>query len=233
MGQKTNPKGLRLGVVRTWDSLWYAKKDYSKQLHEDLKIRSFLAKKLKFAGVSKILIERAAEKIKVTIFTARPGIVIGKKGTEIEKISIDLRELVGKEVSLNIKEVKRPEESAALIAEGVVAQIEKRVGFRKAMKKAVSSVIKSGIKGIKISCAGRLGGAEIARTEWYREGRVPLHTLRADVDFAILEALTVYGKIGVKVWIFKGEQFVRDNSRLIVKKDESGKKDKIEATQAA
>ncbi|MBI5417255.1 30S ribosomal protein S3 [Candidatus Poribacteria bacterium] len=216
MGQKSNPVGLRLGITRTWDSLWYAKKDYAKMLHEDLAIRKFLINKLKFGGVSKILIERAAEKIKVTIHTARPGIVIGKKGTEIEKISAELREVSGREVNINIQEVKNPEQSAVLVAEGIVRQLEKRVGFRKAMKKAVGSVMKSGIKGIRIACAGRLGGAEIARTEWYMEGRVPLHTLRADIDFAIMEAHTIYGKIGVKVWLFKGEVF-KDSVKKIEK----------------
>ncbi|MBI4651452.1 30S ribosomal protein S3, partial [Candidatus Desantisbacteria bacterium] len=201
------PKCFRLGITRTWDSLWYARKDYAKMLHEDLQIRSFLQDKLKFGGISKILIERAAEKVKVTIFTARPGIVIGKKGSEIEKLSLDLRGLVGKEVNINIHEVKNPEFSAVLVGEGIARQLEKRIGFRKAMKKSIALAMKSKVKGIKISCSGRLGGAEIARTEWYMEGRVPLHTLRADVDFAIVEAMTVYGKIGVKVWIFKGEIF--------------------------
>ncbi|MBI5206640.1 MAG: 30S ribosomal protein S3, partial [Candidatus Firestonebacteria bacterium] len=207
MGQKTNPKGLRLGINRTWESLWYAKKDYTKLLHEDLKIRNFLYDKLKFGGVAKILIERAAEKLKVTIFTARPGIVIGKKGSEIEKIGSDLRSHTGKEVNINIQEVKNPDQSALLIGEGVARQLEKRIGFKKAMRKAVTVAMKSGVKGIKIVVSGRLGGSEIARTEWYMEGRVPLHTLRADIDFAIAEASTTYGKIGVKVWVFKGEIF--------------------------
>jgi small subunit ribosomal protein S3 len=205
LGQKVNPIGFRLGVIRTWDSKWYAKADYAKLLHEDLKLRNFLKKRLYNSGVSKIEIERAANKAKINIFTARPGLIIGKKGSEVETLKKDLAKLTDKEVYLNIQEVRKPELDAQLVAENVALQLERRVAFRRAMKKSVTSSLKFGAKGIRITCSGRLGGAEMSRTEWYREGRVPLHTLRADIDYGFAEAKTTYGIIGVKVLIFKGE----------------------------
>lgn len=205
MGQKVNPIGFRLGVIKTWDSKWYAEKDYSKLLHEDLKLRKFLKKRLYNSGVSKIEIERAANKAKVNIFTARPGLIIGKKGSEVETLKKELAKLTDKEVYLNIQEVRKPELDAQLVAENVALQLERRIAFRRAMKKSVTSALKFGAKGIRITCSGRLGGAEMSRTEWYREGRVPLHTLRADIDYGFAEAKTTYGIIGVKVLIFKGE----------------------------
>jgi len=205
LGQKVNPIGLRLNITRTWDSIWYADKDYSSYLIEDQKIRKYLKKRLYHAGLSKTKIERTGEKIKVKLFTARPGIVIGKKGAEIETLKKDLEQFVDRPVTLDIQEVRRPEADAQLVAESIASQLERRVAFRRAMKKAVNSALRFGVKGIKISCAGRLGGAEMSRSEWVREGRVPLHTLRADVDYALAEANTTYGIIGVKVWIFHGE----------------------------
>jgi small subunit ribosomal protein S3 len=205
LGQKVNPISFRLGVIKTWDSKWYAKADYSKLLHEDLKLREFLKKRLFHSGVSKIEIERAANKAKINIFTARPGLIIGKKGSEIETLKKDLTKLTEKEVFLNIQEVRKPELDAQLVAESVALQLERRIAFRRAMKKSVTSALKFGAKGIRITCSGRLGGAEMSRTEWYREGRVPLHTLRADIDYGFAEAKTTYGIIGVKVLIFKGE----------------------------
>lgn len=205
MGQKVNPISFRLGVIKTWDSKWYAKADYAKLLHEDLKLREFLKKRLFHSGVSKIEIERAANKAKINIFTARPGLIIGKKGSEIETLKKDLAKLTDKEVFLNIQEVRKPELDAQLVAESVALQLERRIAFRRAMKKSVTSALKFGAKGIRITCSGRLGGAEMSRTEWYREGRVPLHTLRADIDYGFAEAKTTYGIIGVKVLIFKGE----------------------------
>lgn len=205
MGQKVNPIGFRVGVIRTWDSRWYAEADYSKLLHEDLKLRNFLKKRLYNSGVSKIEIERAANKAKINIFTARPGLIIGKKGAEVETLKKELAKLTDKEVFLNIQEVRKPELDAQLVAENVALQLERRVAFRRAMKKSVTSSLKFGAKGIRITCSGRLGGAEMSRTEWYREGRVPLHTLRADIDYGFAEAKTTYGIIGVKVLIFKGE----------------------------
>jgi small subunit ribosomal protein S3 len=205
LGQKVNPIGFRLGVIRTWDSKWYAKADYAKLLHEDLKLRAFLKKRLYHSGVSKIEIERAANKAKINIFTARPGLIIGKKGSEVETLKKELAKLTDKEVYLNIQEVRKPELDAQLVAENVALQLERRIAFRRAMKKSVTSALKFGAKGIRITCSGRLGGAEMSRTEWYREGRVPLHTLRADIDFGFAEAKTTYGIIGVKVLIFKGE----------------------------
>lgn len=205
MGQKVNPVSFRLGVIKTWDSKWYAKADYAKLLHEDLKLREFLKKRLHHSGVSKIEIERAANKAKVNIFTARPGLIIGKKGSEVETLKKDLAKLTDKEVFLNIQEVRKPELDAQLVAESVALQLERRIAFRRAMKKSVTSALKFGAKGIRITCSGRLGGAEMSRTEWYREGRVPLHTLRADIDYGFAEAKTTYGIIGVKVLIFKGE----------------------------
>lgn len=205
MGQKVNPLGLRLNITRTWDSIWYADKEYADYLLEDQKIRKFLKKRLNHAGLSKIVIERTGEKVRAKLFTARPGIVIGKKGAEIEILKKDLENLVGRKVTLDIQEVRRPEADAQLVAESIATQLERRVAFRRAMKKAVNSALRFGVQGIKISCSGRLGGAEMSRCEWVREGRVPLHTLRADVDYALAEASTTYGIIGVKVWIFKGE----------------------------
>jgi len=205
LGQKVNPLGLRLNITRTWDSIWYADKEYASYLLEDQKIRKFLKKRLNHAGLSKIIIERTGEKVRAKLFTARPGIVIGKKGAEIEILKKDLEKLVGRKVTLDIQEVRRPEADAQLVAESIASQLERRVAFRRAMKKAVNSALRFGVQGIKISCSGRLGGAEMSRCEWVREGRVPLHTLRADVDYALAEASTTYGIIGVKVWIFKGE----------------------------
>jgi small subunit ribosomal protein S3 len=212
MGQKVNPIGLRVGVNRTWDSRWFANtKDYARLLHEDLRIRKFLREKLSAAGISKIIIERPLKKCRVTILTAKPGVVIGKKGADIEKLRKELAVMApGAEVFLNLVEVRKPETDATLVAEGVAQQLERRVAFRRAMKRAQQSAMRLGAQGIRINVSGRLGGAEIARMEWYREGRVPLHTLRADIDYGFAEADTAYGKIGVKVWIFKGEIFEHD-----------------------
>lgn len=210
MGQKVHPVGFRLGVIRTWESKWYAEKDYSGLLHEDLKLRDYLKKRLYHAGISKVEIERAASKAKVNIFAARPGIIIGKKGSEVEALKKDLAKLTDKEVFINIQEVRKPEIDAQLVAENVALQLERRVAFRRAMKKAVSQALKFGAEGVKIECSGRLGGAEMSRREWYREGRVPLHTLRADIDYGFAEAKTTYGIIGVKVLVFKGEILDRD-----------------------
>ncbi|NCO59857.1 MAG: 30S ribosomal protein S3 [Deltaproteobacteria bacterium CG_4_8_14_3_um_filter_51_11] len=205
MGQKVHPVGFRLGIVKTWDSRWFAGKDYARFVLEDFKIRKFLKERLSQAGVARIEIERAASKVRVRILTARPGIVIGKKGAEIEKLKRDLEKETGREIIIDIQEVRKPEVEAQLVAENVALQLVRRVAFRRAMKKAVSSALRFGAQGIKIACAGRLGGAEMARSEWYREGRVPLHTLRADIDYGFAEAFTTYGVIGVKVTIFKGE----------------------------
>jgi small subunit ribosomal protein S3 len=210
LGQKVHPISFRLGYIKTWDSRWYAGKDYPQLLIEDLRIREHLKKKLYHAGVARIEIERVAskaKKAKVTIHTARPGIIIGKKGAEVDNLKKELQKMTQKEIFVSIQEVKRAELDAQLVAENVALQMERRVGFRRAMKKAVTSTMKLGAKGIKIGCAGRLGGAEMARREWYREGRVPLHTLRADIDYGLAEAKTTYGIVGVKVWIFKGEIF--------------------------
>jgi small subunit ribosomal protein S3 len=205
MGQKINPIGLRLGINKTWDSRWYAGSDYADKLHEDLKIRSYIKKNLAQAGISKVVIERPSKKCTIAIHSARPGVVIGKKGADIDKIKKDLQRFTKDEVNLNIIEVRKPELDANLVAAGVAEQLQRRVAFRRAMKRAVQSALRMGAEGIRINVSGRLGGAEIARMEWYREGRVPLHTLRADVDYGIATALTTYGIIGVKVWIFKGE----------------------------
>lgn len=205
MGQKVHPIGFRLGVIRTWESRWFATSDYASLLHEDIKLREYLKKRLYHAGISKIELERAASKAKINIFAARPGIIIGKKGSEVEALKKELAKLTDKEVFINIQEVRKPEIDAQLVAENVALQLERRVAFRRAMKKSVSQALKFGAKGIKINCSGRLGGAEMSRTEWYREGRVPLHTLRADIDYGFAEAKTTYGIIGVKVLIFKGE----------------------------
>jgi small subunit ribosomal protein S3 len=205
LGQKVNPLGLRLNITRTWDSIWYADKEYSTYLIEDQKIKKFLKKRLQHAGLSKVKIERTGEQVRIKLFTARPGIVIGKKGAEIEILKKELEKLITRKVTLDIQEVRRPEADAQLVAENIAQQLIRRIAFRRAMKKAVSSALRFGVKGIKISCSGRLGGAEMSRCEWVREGRVPLHTLRADVDYALAEANTTYGIIGVKVWIFNGE----------------------------
>ncbi|WP_425405902.1 30S ribosomal protein S3 [Hwanghaeella sp.] len=210
MGQKVNPIGLRLGINRTWDSRWFAGKNYADLLHEDLKLREFLHDKLKQAGISRIVIERPAGRARVTIHSARPGVVIGKKGQDIEKLRQELNKITGKDVALNIVEVRKPEIDAKLVAENIAQQLERRVAFRRAMKRAVQSAMRLGAEGIRINCGGRLGGAEIARTEWYREGRVPLHTLRADIDYGLAEAHTTYGVCGVKVWVFKGEIMAHD-----------------------
>ena len=210
MGQKINPIGLRLGINRTWDSRWFADNDYAKLLHQDLELRSFLDKELKNASVSKVVIERPHRKCRVTIHTARPGIIIGKKGADIDKLRKKLSELTGTEVALDIKEVRKPETDATLVAQSIAQQLERRVAFRRAMKRAVQTAMRMGADGIRINAGGRLGGAEIARTEWYREGRVPLHTLRADVDYGTAEAHTAYGVCGIKVWIFKGEILEHD-----------------------
>lgn len=213
MGQKTNPIGLRLGVIRGWDSRWYEEKNYAKWLHEDIKIREYVKEKLKLAGISRVEIERAANKVKVNVHTARPGIVIGKRGAGIETFKKELQKLTENELFLNIIEVRKPELDAQLIAENVCTQLERRIAFRRAMKKAVSTAMKFGAKGIRISCSGRLGGAEMARYEWYREGRVPLHTLRADIDYGFAEAYTTYGTIGCKVWVMKGEILPEANAK--------------------
>ncbi|WP_085900477.1 30S ribosomal protein S3 [Kiloniella majae] len=210
MGQKINPIGLRVGIIRTWDSRWFADGDYADLLHEDLGIREFLRERLKQAGVSRIIIERPAKKARVTIYTARPGVVIGKKGSDIEKLRRELQKLTSSEVHLNIVEIRKPEIDAKLVADNICSQLERRVAFRRAMKRSVQSAMRLGAQGIRINCAGRLGGAEIARTEWYREGRVPLHTLRAEVDYAESRASTTFGICGVKVWIFKGEILEHD-----------------------
>jgi small subunit ribosomal protein S3 len=205
LGQKTHPYGFRLGIIKTWRSRWYAEKDYAKNLHEDLRIRGFVKGRLTHAGVSAVEIERKSNRVHVVIHTARPGIVIGKKGAEIENLKKDLRKYTEKEVAITIQEVRRPEMDSQLTAENVAMQLERRIAFRRAMKKTVLSSMKLGAKGIKIQVSGRLGGAEMSRTEWYREGRVPLHTLRADIDYGFAQARTTYGIIGVKVWIYKGE----------------------------
>jgi small subunit ribosomal protein S3 len=205
LGQKVNPIGLRLNITRSWESIWYADKEYAKYLLEDQAIKKYLKKRLFHAGIARINVERTGEKLRVKLHTARPGIIIGKKGVEIEALKQDLDKLTNRESVIDIQEVRRPEADAQLVAENVAMQLERRIAFRRAMKKAVNTALRFGVKGIKISCSGRLGGAEMARREWYREGRVPLHTLRADIDYGLAEAKTTYGIIGVKVWIFKGE----------------------------
>ena len=205
MGQKAHPIGNRLGIVKTWDSRWYAKKGYRDQLLEDISVRKALKEKLFHAGVPKIEIERAGQNMRVIIHTARPGIIIGKKGSEVEKLRKELKEMTGKEISIDIKEIRKPEVDAQLVAENIALQLEKRVAFRRAMKKSVASALRFGTLGVKISCSGRLAGAEIARSEWYREGRVPLHTFRADIDYGYARARTTYGIIGIKVWMYHGD----------------------------
>ena len=210
MGQKVNPNGLRLGINKTWSSRWYSKKDYSKLLHEDLEIKEYVEKKLLSASISKVVIERAAKKLRLTIYSSKPGIIIGKKGADIESLKNTLTKMTNLEVFLDIKEVRKPEVEAKLVAENIATQLEKRISFRRAMKKAVQSSMRLGAKGVKIVCSGRLGGAEIARTEKYHEGSVPLHTLRSDIDYATAEAETTYGICGIKVWINKGEILSKD-----------------------
>ena len=210
MGQKTNPIGLRLGIIKSWESRWYSEKDYSKLLQEDINLRKFLMKKLSTAGISKIIIERPAKLANITLHTSRPGVIIGKKGSDIEKLKKSISKMVSGDVNINILEVKKPELDSQLVADNIAQQLEKRVAFRRAMKRAVQSAMRLGAGGIRVNCSGRLGGAEIARTEWYREGRVPLHTLRADVDYGEATAFTTYGATGIKVWIFKGEVMEHD-----------------------
>ena len=228
MGQKTNPIGFRLGVIKSWESRWFSEKDYAKLLQEDITIRKFLIKKLSSAGISKVVIERPAKLAKITIHTSRPGVIIGKKGSDIEKLKKDIGNITEGDVSINILEIKKPELDSQLVADNIAQQLERRVAFRRAMKRAVQSAMRLGALGIRVNCSGRLGGAEIARTEWYREGRVPLHTLRADIDYGVSRANTTYGICGVKVWIFKGEKFDKDVNDIqkdkpsndVLKKDE-------------
>ena len=213
MGQKTHPRIFRIGIIETWDSKWYADRDYAQLLHEDLKIKKFIKGRLFHAGISKIEIERATNKAKINIHTARPGIVIGKKGAEIEKLKEELSRLTSREIYINIHEVRRPDLDGQLVAENVALQLQRRVAFRREMKESVSRALRMGAQGIRVQCSGRLGGAEIARTNWYREGRVPLHTLRADVSYGLAEAQTTYGVIGVKVWIFRGEVLTEEEEK--------------------
>ncbi len=213
MGQKVHPKGFRLGTIEQWDSKWFARREYAELLHEDLRLRKFLKERLYHAGISKVEIERAARKAKINIYTARPGIVIGKKGAEIEKLKQELARLTKLETFINIHEVRRPDVDAQLVGENVALQLERRVAFRRAMKEAVGRAMRMGAQGVKIQCAGRLAGAEIARTEWYREGRVPLHTLRADISYGLAEAKTTYGVIGIKAWIFRGEVLTKEEEK--------------------
>ncbi len=205
MGQKVHPIGFRLGIIKTWDSRWFSQKNYATLLHEDFKIRKIVKERLMHAGVSRIEIERAGQKAKINIHTARPGIIIGKKGAEVDKLKKDLESMTGKQIYINIQEIRRPELDAQLVAENIALQLERRIAFRRAMKKSVTSALRLGAQGIKIMCAGRLAGGEIARTEWYREGRVPLHTMRADIQYGFFEAKTTMGQIGVKVWIYRGD----------------------------
>ncbi len=205
MGQKVHPVGFRLGIIKTWESRWFSQKNYAALLHEDIRIRKIVKERLMHAGVAKVEIERAGQKAKINIHTARPGIIIGKKGAEVDKLKKDLEAMTGKQMYINIQEIRRPELDAQLVAENIALQLERRIAFRRAMKKAVTSALRLGAQGIKITCAGRLAGAEIARTEWYREGRVPLHTLRADINYGFFEAKTTMGQIGVKVWIYRGD----------------------------
>jgi small subunit ribosomal protein S3 len=214
LGQKVNPIGLRLGIVKTWESRWYAGKKYADYIYQDHRIREYLKKKLNHAGVAKVEIERSAKRIRLRIYTARPGIVIGKKGSEIERLKKELEKLISQDVHIEIQEIRKPEVNAQLVAENVALQLVRRVAFRRAMKRGVSSAMRFGAKGVKIICSGRLGGAEMARTEWYREGRVPLHTLRADIDYGFSEANTTYGVVGVKVFIFHGEILKKDHAEI-------------------
>ena len=213
MGQKVHPKGFRVGILEGWESRWYAEKEYATLLHDDIRIREFIKKRLYHAGIAKLEVERAANKAKINIYTARPGIVIGKKGVEIEKLKVELAKQTDREVYLNIHEVRRPDLDAQLVSENVALQLERRIAFRRAMKECVARATRMGAQGVKVRCSGRLGGAEIARTEWYREGRVPLHTLRADISYGVAEARTTYGVIGVKVWIFRGEVLTKEEEQ--------------------
>ncbi len=215
MGQKVHPYGFRLVYNKSWHSRWYAEQDYSRLLHEDLELRSKLKKRLSHAGVSEIDIERAADKLRVTIFTSRPGIIIGRKGAEVDKLRDDLMKMVGREVHINIQEIQRPELDAQLVAENLAGQLVRRVAFRRAMKKSMESAFRFGAKGFKIMVSGRLGGAEIARTEWYQDGRLPLHTLKADIEYGFAEARTTYGVVGCKVWIYRGD-LLREKRRAVV-----------------
>jgi small subunit ribosomal protein S3 len=225
MGQKTHPRGLRLGIIEGWDSKWFAAHDYAQLLHEDIKLRDFIKKRLYHAGISRVEIERMANKAKVNIHTARPGIVIGKKGAEIDRLKGDIQKLMnGKEAFINIHEVRRPDLDPQLVAENIALQLERRVAFRRAMKEAVLRAMRMGAQGVRVQVAGRLGGAEIARTEWYREGRVPLQTLRADVAYGLAEAKTTYGVVGVKVWIFRGE--------ILTRQEESAKRSGLQMQSA-
>jgi small subunit ribosomal protein S3 len=207
MGQKANPIGLRLGIINGWDSSWFAKRNYAEKLVEDVQIRNYIAARIPKAGISKVVIERASKRITITIHTARPGVVIGKGGAEIDKVKEELKKITKQDVQLNISEIRKPETDARLVGESIAQQLEARISYRRAMKNAIASAMRVGAQGIKVKCSGRLGGAEMARTELYKEGRIPLHTLRADIDYAIVEAQTVYGKIGIKVWVFKGEVY--------------------------
>ncbi len=225
MGQKVHPYGFRLGINKPWKSNWFGKRDFPELLQEDIKIRSFLRKNLSHAGIANLEIERSANRIRINIHTARPGIIIGKKGLEVDRLKEELQRIIGgKQVNLNIKEIRRAELDASLVAQNIALQLEKRISFRRAMKKSVQSSLRFGALGIKIRCSGRLGGHEIARSEWYREGRVPLHTLRADIDYGTAEALTTYGIIGIKVWVYKGEIFEKAGG--LAGKEDSGQKGK-------
>jgi small subunit ribosomal protein S3 len=223
MGQKVHPKGLRLGIIKDWDSRWYADKNYRELLHEDILLRDYIKKRLYLAGISLVEIERAANRLRVSVHTAKPGIVIGRGGTEVEALRKDLEKLSGKQVSVNIVEIKRPELDAQLVAENVASQLERRIGFRRAMRQAVSRTMRMGAEGIRIGLSGRLAGAEMARSEWHSEGSVPLHTLRADIDYGLAEANTQYGKIGVKVWIYRGEVFQEKQDHRAKKPAEGGR----------
>jgi small subunit ribosomal protein S3 len=223
MGQKTNPVGFRLGINRTWDSRWFATKEYSKWLDEDIKVRNYIKKRLFKAGVARVEIERSGGKASVNIYTARPGMVIGRKGSEVDLLRAELKARSGRDVQINIKDVKKPELNAQLVAEHIAMQLQQRVAFRRAMKKTIQSAMRMGAQGIKVHCSGRIGGAEIARSEWYREGRVPLHTLRADIDFARSTAHTTFGCVGVKVWIYKGEVFPEEFKKSLAKAGEGGR----------
>ena len=226
MGQKVHPYGFRLGINKPWKSNWFGKRDFPELLQEDIKIRTFLRKNLSHAGIANLEIERSANRIRINIHTARPGIIIGKKGLEVDRLKEELQRIIGgKQVNLNIKEIRRAELDASLVAQNIALQLEKRISFRRAMKKSVQSTLRFGAQGIKIRCSGRLGGHEIARSEWYREGRVPLHTLRADIDYGTAEAFTTYGIIGIKVWVYKGEIFEKPGGPM-------GQKDSGDKTEA-
>ena len=228
MWQKTNSIVLRLGIIKSWESRWFSETNYSQLLQEDINLRKFLMKKLSSAGISKIIIERPAKLANITLYTSRPGVIIGKKGSDIEKLKKSVSKMVSGDVNINIVEIKKPELDSQLVADNIAQQLEKRVAFRRAMKRAVQSAMRLGAEGIRVNCSGRLGGAEIARTEWYREGRVPLHTLRADVDYGVARANTTYGICGVKVWIFKGEKFDRETNDNNTDKASNGELKKVD-----